>query len=64
MLDTVYVIAWRWNDGSGSGATAAFVDKARAERLLEVLTADACGRSYKLEAVAFDSTPPRTGSAT
>lgn len=55
MLETAYVITWRWSDGSGSGATAAFMDKARAEVLLKVLTADPTGRDYKIEAVPFDS---------
>lgn len=55
MLETAYVVTWRWSDGSGSGATAAFIDKKRAERLIEVLTADTNGRYYKIEAVPFDS---------
>jgi hypothetical protein len=55
MTETAYVITWRWSDGSGSGATAAFVNKARAERLIEVLTADTNARDYKIEAVPFDS---------
>lgn len=62
MLETAYVITWRWSDGSGSGATAAFVHKARADRLLEVLTADPTGRDYKIEAVPFDSAPGVTGA--
>jgi hypothetical protein len=56
MLDTAYVITWRYSDGSGSGATAVFTDKARAERLLEILKADAM-RDYKVDAVPFDAAP-------
>jgi hypothetical protein len=62
MLDTAYVITWRYSDGSGSGATAVFVDRHRAEVLLGVLTADVASRNYQIEPVAFDATPT-TGAA-
>lgn len=64
MLDTVYIVAWRWSDGSGSGPTAAFVDKMRAEKLLEVLSSEPCGKEYTLIEAPFDNTPARAGSAT
>jgi hypothetical protein len=58
MLQIAYVVTWRWSDGSGSGATAVFMDKARAEVLIKVLTADTASRDYKIEAVPFDAAPP------
>lgn len=54
MLDTVYVVTWRYIDGSGSGATAAFSDKARAEGLVELLIGADSIRQFKIEAVPFD----------
>lgn len=65
MLETAYVITWRYSDGSGSGATAAFMDKKRAERLVELLAADTSARNYKIEAVPFDSAtaPGVTGTS-
>jgi hypothetical protein len=57
MLDVAYVITWRYSDGSGSGATAAFTNKARAEVLVQVLQQDVSMRQYKLEAVPFDAAP-------
>lgn len=50
----VYVITWRYSDGSGSGATAAFTDKARAEKLVEILDKTDSMQHFKIEAVPFD----------
>jgi hypothetical protein len=65
MLDTAYVITWRYSDGSGGGATAAFSDKARAEKLVELLLANDSARQFKIEAVPFDfgtaGVPPSDG---
>jgi hypothetical protein len=63
MLETAYVITWRHSDGSGSGATAAFTSKDRADVLLKILQQDGM-LSYKLEAVPFDSAPGVKTSAT
>ena len=54
MLDTAYVITWRYHDNSGSGATAAFTDKDRAEKLLQILNDSDSMRNFKVEAVPFD----------
>lgn len=54
MAETAYVITWRYSDGSASGATAAFTDKARAHRLLEILNTTDSVRNFKIEAVPFD----------
>jgi hypothetical protein len=61
MLETAYVVTWRWSDGSGSGALAVFMDKRRAERLVEALRADCTSRDHNIEAVPFDSTLPVFG---
>lgn len=53
-MEMVYVITWRYSDGSGSGATAAFTDKSRAEKLVDILLASDSMRNFKIEAVPFD----------
>jgi hypothetical protein len=54
-MSVAYVITWRYGDGSGSGATAVFLDKTRAERMLEILNASDSMRSFKIETVPMDS---------
>jgi hypothetical protein len=63
MVETAYVITWRHSDGSGSGATAVFMDRARAEVMLKIL-AENSFVTHKTEAVPFDSAagvPPIDG---
>jgi hypothetical protein len=57
MTEIAYVITWRYSDGSGSGAVAAFVDMERAEALIRILRDEGASRDYRLDAVPFDSTP-------
>lgn len=54
-IATAYVVTWRYGDGSASGATAVFLSKARAERMLEILNASDSMRNHKIEAVPLDA---------
>lgn len=61
MNGIAYVVTWRWSDGSGSGATAVFLDRARADALVKIL-AEGSSRDHKVEAVPFDDVRASEGS--
>lgn len=55
MIDVVYVVLWRYGDGSASGAVAAFSTSAAAEKLVALLKDQESRRSFKIEAIPFEA---------
>ena len=47
-MEDVYVIWWRYSDGSGAGVLRAYADRQRAEEDLDLLTFEG-SREYKIE---------------
>ena len=57
-MRVVYVIAWRYGDGSGSGAVSAHGTREDAETMLEILVQQDSMRSFSIHPVPFqDATP-------
>lgn len=55
----IYVITWRYGDGSGSGALRVFTNKDRAEADLRMLMSVDAGRQFELEEVEWDQSELR-----
>ncbi len=47
----IYVLWWRWHDGSGGGVLRAYTDKARAEADFAMLREMGDGRDFHLAEV-------------
>lgn len=53
MFDTVFVVNWRYCDGSASGTVRVYKNKSSAERDLEMLNKYLEGRLFSMEEVDF-----------
>jgi hypothetical protein len=48
-LNEVWVLSWRYSDGSSSGVLRVYVDGDRARMDLELLEAECTSKNYELE---------------
>lgn len=55
-MNVVYVITWRYSDGSSSGAVSAHASKASAEAMLAILNDQDGIRQYVIETVPSEGT--------
>lgn len=55
---TIYIVSWRYTDGSGSGPVCALWSKPAAERMLEILCRHAAGmKLFHVDAVPCEELP-------
>ena len=59
-MTEVWVLWWKYSDGSGAGVSRAYADKARANQDLELLTEGSDPKQYYLEHVAVYCSPQPT----
>jgi hypothetical protein len=48
-LNQVWVLSWRYGDGSGSGVLRVYLTEDRARLDLELIESEGTGKSYELE---------------
>jgi hypothetical protein len=53
-VTVIYVITWRYGDGSGSGAVAGFRTEEAAQNMLAILNQQDSMRNYAIVAIPFE----------
>lgn len=56
-MSVIYVIVWRYSDGSASGAVSAHQTQANAEAMLSILEAQESSRRYAIETIPSEAAP-------